>query len=107
MSAITQRDQALATLDAQLKPLSKLYKECYLSQGRGALLLYARDVVANKLPTKSDYRTEEEILEVFDAPASFAELKDMTSNYDPKNEGILTLITDYANATYFITVKLN
>lgn len=107
MSAITQRDQALSILDTQLKQLSKLYKECYLSNGRGALLLYARDVVASKRPSKSDYRTEEEILEIFDAPASFAQLKDMISNYDPKNEGILTLITDFANATYFITTKFN
>lgn len=107
MSAITQRDQALAILDAQLKPLSKLYKECYLSQGRGALLLYASDVIANKLPAKSGYRTAKEILEIFDAPASHAELKGMIAKYAPKKEGILTLITDYANATFFITVKFD
>lgn len=105
MSAITQRDQAIAILNENLKPITQLYKECYLSRGRGALLVYARDVIAMSLPNQGNFRTKKEILEVFDAPASHAELKEMISNYDQKNEGILTLITDYANATYFITVK--
>ncbi|WP_420538310.1 hypothetical protein [Methylotuvimicrobium alcaliphilum] len=105
MSAITQRDQAISLLNKNLRQLIKLYKECYLSRGRGALLVYARNVISNVLPNQDDYRTEEEILEVFTSPDSYAQLKEMITHYDQKNEGILALITDFANATYFITVK--
>jgi hypothetical protein len=74
MSAISQRDQALSILDSNLAQLTKLYKECYLSMGRGALLVYASDVIERGLPNGHDYRTKEEILDVFDAPASHAQL---------------------------------
>ena len=47
----------------------------------------------------------EEMLEIFDALASQAKLKNMIINYNQKKEGIMALITDYSNATYFITVK--
>lgn len=107
MSAITQSDQAIAILSENLKPLSRLYKECYLSMGRGAMLVYARDVIANRLPSQGNFRTAKEILEVFDAPASHAELKQMIADYDPKKEGIMTLITDHANATFFVTFKFD
>ena len=107
MSAITQRDHAIAILSENLKSLTRLYKECYLSMGRGAMLVYASDVIANRLPSQGNFRTAKEILEFFDAPASHAELKQMIADYDPKHEGILTLITDYANATFFITVKFD
>ena len=106
MSAITQRDQALSILDSELTLLSKLYKECYLSMGRGALLVYAKDVIERGLPNEHDYRTEEEVLDVFDAPTSHDQLEGMINNYDQKNEGILVLITSFSNATYFVTVKL-
>ena len=106
MSAITQRDQALSILDTNLTQLSKLYKECYRSMGRGALLVYASDVIERGFPNKHDYRTKKEILDVFDAPTSRAQLKKMIDNYDQENEGIMTLITSYSNATYFTTVKL-
>lgn len=105
MSAITQRDQALSILDSELTQLSKLYKECYLLKGRGALLVYASDVIERGLPNEHNYRTKEEILDVFDASTSHAQLEEMIDNYKPRNEGILTLITDYSNASYFITVK--
>jgi len=107
MSAITQRDQAISILGENLKSLTRLYKECYLSMGRGAMLVYASDVIAMRLPSQGNFRTAKEILEVFDAPASHAELKAMIADYDPKTEGIMTLITDHANATYFMTVKLD
>jgi len=106
MSSITQRDQAISILNSKLKLLSKLYKECYLSMGKGALLVHARDVIERGLPNEHDYRTKEEILDVFDAPASVAQLKEMINNYDHKEEGVLALITSYSNATYFVTVKL-
>jgi len=46
------------------------------------------------------------MLEAFDSPASKADLKRMLDAYDQRTEGIMALITDYSNATYFITVRL-
>ena len=106
MSAINQRNKTLSVLDSNLAQLSKLYKECFLSMGRGALLVYASDVIEKRLPNKHDYRKKEEILDIFDAPTSHNELKKMIDKYDHKNEGIMTLITGHSNATYFVTVKL-
>ena len=70
-------------------------------------MLYARDVISKDGPKEHNYRTKEEILEVFDNPESHKTLKTMIDNYDQEKEGIMALITDYSNATYFITVKLN
>ena len=106
MSAISQRDKALSILDSNLTKLSKLYKECYLSMRRGAFLVYASDVIKRGMPSEIDYRTKEEILDIFDAPSSHAELEQMIDTYDPKTEGIMTLITSYSNATFFLTFKL-
>jgi hypothetical protein len=105
-SATIQREQALSILDSKIRQLSKLYKECYLSMGRGALLVYANDIVAKGLPNKHNYRTKNEMLDLFDAPVSKAKLEALINNYDQKSEGILTLITSYSNATYFVTVEL-
>lgn len=106
MSAINERDQALSILDSNLIKLSKLYKECYLSEGKGALLTYAKDVIDLRIPSKTDYRTKEEMLELFDTPRSQAALVEMIDNYEPNKEGIMALITSYSNATYFVTIKL-
>jgi len=46
------------------------------------------------------------MLEIFDNPDSKSRLADMIDNYDPKNEGIMTLITSYSNATFFVTCRL-
>ena len=105
MSAVNQRDKALSILDSNLAQLSKLYKECFLSMGRGAMLIYASNVIEGRLPSNNNYRTKKEILDVFDAPTSYSELKEMIEKYDHKKEGIMTLITSYSNATFFITVK--
>ncbi len=106
MSAQQERDQALSILEANIPSLSKLYRECYLLKGRGALLVYASDVIKSGVPNVYNYRTEEEILEVFDAPSSHAQLKEMIDNYDQRREGIMTLITSFSNATFFVTFKL-
>lgn len=106
MSAIQQRDKALSILDLNLSQLSKLYKECFFAMGRGAMLVYASSVIEGRLPSKDDYRTKEEILDVFDALASHDELEEMVDKYDQENEGIMTLVTSYSNATFFVTVKL-
>jgi len=74
--------------------------------GRGAMLIYASNVIDGGFPSKYDYRKKEEILDLFDVPHSHAELEEMIDKYDYKNEGIMTLITSYSNATFFVTVKL-
>lgn len=106
MSAEKQRDQAILILDSNLAKLSKLYKESYLSKGKGALLIYATDVINNGAPNKGAYRTKKEILEVFDTPTTSAKLAKMINDYDSKTEGIMALVTSHSNATYFVTVKL-
>ena len=106
MSATTQRERALDILDDKLPQLSKVYKECYLHSGRGALLLYAVDVIEREALNNYDYRTKEEMLDVFDNLSSRNKLVRMMDNYNPRKEGIMVLITDYSNATFFITVKL-
>jgi hypothetical protein len=105
VTAIDQRDKALSILNSNLAHLSKVYKECFLSMGRGAMLVYAIDVVDGILPDEHNYRTKREILEVFDAPKSSEQLGKMIDNYNQSKEGIMTLITDYSNATFFVTFK--
>ena len=106
MSAINERDHALSIFDSILIRLSKLYKACYLSMGRGALLVYAQDIIDTGFSSKKDYRTKEEMLDIFDMPDSQASLGEMIDNYNPKKEGIMTLITSHSNATFFVTFKL-
>ena len=74
--------------------------------GKGALLVYTKDVIGVRIPRKIDYRTKEEMLDIFDAPRSQAKLVEMIDNYEPKKEGIMALITSYSNATFFVTFKL-
>ena len=105
MNAENQRDQALGILDSKIPEVSKLFKECYLSSGKGGVMVYASDVINSNGPKKHHYRKYEEMLEIFDAPASQAKLKNMVNNYNHKKEGIMAVITDYSNATYFVTVK--
>jgi hypothetical protein len=106
MSAIIQRDKALLVIDSNLAQLSTLYKECFLAMGRGALILYAVDIIEGKLPNKHNYRKKEEILDLFDALTSHDKLERMIDNYDYKHEGIMTLVTGDSNSTFFVTVKL-
>jgi hypothetical protein len=106
MYATTQRDKALAILNAHLTALRTLYKACFLALGKGGLLIYAEDVIKGSLPGKESYRTRAEMLEVFDEPDSQSRLAKLLDSYDPRKEGIMTLITADANATFFVTWKL-
>ena len=106
MSATAEREKALSILNADLKALRKLYRECFLSMGKGALLIYAEDIINGRMPSKGSYRTRKEMLEIFDKPDSQARLANMIDNYEPKKEGIITLITSYSNATFFVTYRL-
>jgi hypothetical protein len=69
-------------------------------------MVYASDIIERDGPNEHDYRTKEEIVDVFDTPSSRAKLSRMIDNYNQKTEGIMALITDYSNATYFITIRL-
>ena len=61
MSAINQRNNALSVLDSNLGQISKIYKECFLAMGRGALLVYAIDVIEGSLPNRHDYRKKQPV----------------------------------------------
>jgi hypothetical protein len=102
-----QRDQALRLLDSRIVELSTLYRHCYQVQGRGSLLVYASDIVERRrTPNEMDFRTKKQMLDIFDAPSSRAEITEMIDTYNPETEGIMALITDYNNATFFVTFRL-
>jgi hypothetical protein len=42
----------------------------------------------------------------FDKPKSHDRLAEMIDNYEPNKEGIMTLITSYSNATFFVTYRM-
>jgi hypothetical protein len=107
VQAEIERDRALSILGKDLGHLTKLFKECFLEQGRGALLLHTQFVLKQTIPNKSDYRAKEEIVDLFEDEKSRTEIAKMVDEYEPKESGILVLITQQANATYYITVKLS
>jgi hypothetical protein len=106
MQAEIERDKALSILGKDLENISKIFKKRYKAQGRGALLLHTRLILELTFPNKSDYRTKKEIVDLFDDKKSKTELAQMIDDYDPKKLGILVLITNQKNATFYITVKL-
>jgi len=52
------------------------------------------------------HRDKNQSLSFFDNKNSKEDLRKLIDNYDPKTEGILILITQPDNATWFITFKL-
>ena len=106
MSAERQRDQALSVLEKNMTKLSRLYNKCYLSIGRGALLVYASDIINGHIPSKEDYRSKDQVLDAFDVQSSKTQLQSMIEKYNNNKEGIMVLITNHSYATFFITVKL-
>ncbi len=105
MKATEEREAALALLESDIFQISKLYRECYLRQGRGGLMLYSESVIDGHMPAQHDYRTSEELLDLYDDPFSKQRLADLVEDYDPKTQGILNLITS-SGATWFVTVNL-
>jgi hypothetical protein len=101
-----ERDRALAALDPFWPEISLAFRECYLSAGIGALLVYTDPVINGNIPTEDDYLTKNDVLEIIDGKDSKAGLAALLSNYDPGKEGILVLITSATNAPFFVTVKL-
>ena len=92
-------------LDKHLKLLSKIYRECYLQKGRGAIVLYPFHVENISLLSCIDYNNKDESLNLFDSRESRKELSKLIDNYDPRNQGVLILITR-SNATWFVTITL-
>ncbi len=101
-----ERDKALAALDPSWPEISLVFRECYLSAGKGALLVYTDPVIQGSLPAEDDYLTKNDVLEIIDGKDSKAGLAALLSSYDPHTEGILVLITSATNAPFFVTVKL-
>ena len=106
MTPIEERDKALSVIDPFLLEISLVFRECYLSEGKGALLVYADSVINGKIPTEYDYSTKNDVLEIIDGIDTKASLAELLSKYDPHTEGILVLITSSNNAPFFVTVKL-
>lgn len=106
MTPMEERDKALAALDPFWPEISLVFRECYLSAGIGALLVYTDPIINGSLPTEDDYLIKNDVLEIIDGKDSKAGLAALLSNYDPHTEGILVLIANAANTTFFITVKL-
>ena len=63
-TSIQEKETTLKLIDNHLDLLSKLYKECYLQKGRGALILYPFHV--ENIPQLSciDYNTRNQSLDL-------------------------------------------
>ena len=104
-SSIQERENTLKIIDKHLNFLSRIYRECYLQKGRGAIIFYPFHV--ENVPQLScvDYNTKDESIDLFDNRKSRKDIAELIENYNPENQGILILITK-SNATWFVTVKL-
>jgi len=106
MTPIEERDKALSVIDPFMLDISLVYRECYLSEGKGALLVYADSVIKGNIPTEGDYSTKNDVLEIIDGKDSKTSLAALLSKYDPHTEGILVLIPSSNTAPFFVTIKL-
>ena len=106
MTPMEEGDKALSVLDPHLLELSLIYRECYLSEGKGVLLVYADAVINGNIPTEGDYSTKNDVLEIIDGIEAKAGLAALLSAYDPHTEGILVLVPSNNNAPFFVTIKL-
>ena len=104
-SSMQERDNTLKKLDKHLTFLSRIYRECYLQKGIGAIVFYPFHVDNILQLSCINYNTKDQSLDLFDNRKSRKDLEKLIDNYDPKNQGILILITK-SNATWFVTVKL-
>jgi len=106
MSPIEERDKALSVIDPFLLEISMVFRDCYLSEGKGALLVYADSIINGNIPTEADYTTNNDVLEIIDGIDAKASLAALLSKYDPHIEGILVLIPSSNTAPFFNTIKL-
>ena len=106
MTPMEERDTALAALGPFWPDVSLVFRECYLSAGKGAVLVYTDPVINGTIPTCEEYLTRNDVLEMIDGKDAKAGLAALLGSYDPHSEGILVLITSATNATFFHTFKL-
>ncbi len=106
MTPIEERDKALSVIDPFMLEISLVYRECYLSEGKGALLVYADSVINGNIPAEGDYTSKNDVLEIIDGSDAKAGLAALLSTYDPHTEGILVLVPSINNVPFFVTVKL-
>ena len=106
MTPMEERDKALAALGLFWPEISLVFRECYLSSGKGAILVYTDPVINGAIPADDDYLTRNDVLEIIDGKEPKAGLAALLGSYDPHSEGILVLITSSSNAPFFHTVKL-
>ena len=106
MTPEEERDNALAALAPFWPDVSLVFRECYLSSAKGAVLVYTDPVINGTIPTCEDYLTRNDVLEMIDGKEPKAGLTALLSSYDPHSEGILVLITSATNTPYFHTFKL-
>jgi hypothetical protein len=106
MTPEEERDKALAALGPFWPEVSLVFRECYLSAGKGAVLVYTDRLINGVIPADDDYLTRNDVLEIIDGKELKARLAALLSSYDPHSEGILVLITSAANIPFFHTVKL-
>ena len=105
-TAIQEREKSLKILEKQLYHLSNIFRESYLKKGRGALVIPTCLLDGDPQISSTNYNNRNESLALFDSANSREDLKKLIDNYDPRIEGILILITQSNNASWFITVKL-
>ena len=72
MNAEEEREAALALLEPNMFKISRLYRECYLRQGRGGLMLYSDSVIDGHAPAPYDYRTTDEFASAVNTVLSYA-----------------------------------
>ena len=106
MTPMEERDKALAALGPFWPEISLVFRECYLSSGKGAILVYTDPVINGTIPTEADYLTRNDVLEIIDGSDAKAGLAALLGSYDPHSEGILVLIASSTNAPFFHTFKL-
>ena len=104
-SSIQERENALENLDRKKYQLSKIFRECYLKKGRGALVAHTYLIEKDYQLSLIDFHSKKESMDLFDNQDSRLEIATMIDKYDPISEGILVLITQ-SNATWFVTVRL-
>ena len=104
-SSIQERDNTLEKLDKNLKYLSRIFRECHLQKGKGAIVLYPFHVDNILQLSCIDYNTKDQSLALFDNRKSREDLEKLIDSYEPRNQGIIVLITK-SNATWFVTTKL-
>jgi len=74
-SSIQERDNTIRKLDKHLNFLSRIFRECYLQKGIGAIVLYPLRADDTLQLSSIDYRTKDQSLDLFDNRKSRKDLE--------------------------------